>query len=305
MLISATTTLVLSMNRTQCTVAGLVWLSCLVAAVAAQPSPAPPDRPVEVAPGIFQIGYLTHPRLTECSGVVASRRHPGVFWVHTDGGGPKKQVLFAVRRTGQPIKEYRVMGAMLQDWEDIALDDAGRIYLADTGNNDAQRQQVAVYQVDEPDPNGFGSTVQINRTWPLRFPAKPLDCEALFVWQGYGYLIAKLSDDRRAELYRFALTNAGSVQMLEWVARLPITSPVTGADLSADGQRLAVVAKAGAWLFDINGDPARAGRAPWRRARFKDQRIEGCCFVQEGLLVTAETRQVYLFTDAAFGGHRP
>lgn len=282
----------------------MVLLGPLLGPGAAQ-LPQAPASPQAVARGIFQVGSLTHPRLTECSGVVASRQHPGLFWTHTDGGGPKKQILFAVRRSGQPVKEFRVVGAVLQDWEDIAIDDAGHLYVADLGNNDGQRDQVAVYQVAEPDPSGFQSVVRVNRAWPLRFAQEPFDSEALFIWRGYGYVISKVTGNRRAGLYRFSLTNAGPGQVLEQVARLPIESPVTGADISADGRRLAVVAKAGAWLFEIEGDPARAGHAPWRRARFKDRQIEGCCFVPEGLLVTAETRQVYLFTDEAFMEAKP
>lgn len=283
----------------------VVLLGSLMGAGAAELPPAWVAGEQPVAPGIFQVGYLSAPRLTECSGVVASRRQPGLFWTHTDGGGPKKQILFGVRRSGQLVKEFRVVGAVLQDWEDIAIDETGQLYLADLGNNNGRRDQVAVYAVEEPDPTGFRSTVPVTRAWRLEFPDKAFDSEALFVWQGYGYVISKVTEDRRAELYRFALTNSESVQVLQRVGRLPIESPVTGADISADGRRLAVVAKAGAWVFDIEGDPTRAGRAPWRRARFKDQRIEGCCFVEEGLLVTAETRQVYLFTEAAFSERKP
>jgi hypothetical protein len=34
--------------------------------------------------------------------------------------------------------------------------------------------------------------------------------------------------------------------------------------------------------------------------KFKHEHIEGCCFVPEGLLATAETREIFLFTDPAF-----
>jgi len=46
-----------------------------------------------VAPGVLEIGRITNPRITESSGVVASRQFPGVFWTHNDGGGGRKQVL--------------------------------------------------------------------------------------------------------------------------------------------------------------------------------------------------------------------
>ena len=70
----------------------------------------------------------------------------------------------------------------------------------------------------------------------------------------------------------------GSVT-LEWVARLDVTSPVTSADLTSDGKQLALVAKAGAYLFTVDGDLKRAGQEKPKRVKFKKGQIEGCCFV--------------------------
>ncbi|MFO0950915.1 MAG: hypothetical protein U0835_07120 [Isosphaeraceae bacterium] len=66
---------------------------------------------------------------------MASRRHPGVFWVHNDSGNPPR--LFAVRVDGSLIREYAVQAPNV-DWEDIAVDDEGHLYLGDIGNNDAR-----------------------------------------------------------------------------------------------------------------------------------------------------------------------
>jgi len=52
-----------------------------------------------------------------------------VFWTHNDGHSP---YLFAVTRKGQTIRAYQV-GASFVDWEDIAVDAAGNLYLADIG----------------------------------------------------------------------------------------------------------------------------------------------------------------------------
>jgi hypothetical protein len=88
--------------------------------------------------------------------------------------------------------------------------------------------------------------------------------------------------------------------LLDKAARLPIESPVTGADISSDGMRLGIVCHAGAYIFEINGKVGKADEAPYRHAKFKSDYIEGCCFVPEGLLATAESREILLFTDAAF-----
>ena len=44
----------------------------------------------------------------------------------------------------------------------------------------------------------------------------------------------------------------------------------------------------------------RAAKGKPFQAKFKHEHIEGCTFVPEGLLVTAESREIYLFTDEAF-----
>ena len=277
---------------------------CLLSACRAQSGdPAAQKKPV--APGVVQIGRITHPHLTESSGVVVSRRDPALFWTHTDGGG-KKQVLYGMTRSGRPLAEYRVTGALLDDWEDIASDDAGHLFLADTGNNDLARTQVAVYQVDEPELKKSSSgLVAVTRGWQLKFPGQPFNCEALFIWRDHGYVVSKVFGDQRAELFRFPLTNAAPLLTMERLGDLKIDSPVTGADISRDGKLLGLVAKNGAYVFRINGDPARATRGKPYHTRLADEHIEACTFVPEGLLVTAESREIYLFTDEPFRAGPP
>lgn len=272
-----------------------------LAACNAEPADDSPPEPRRVAPGVFQIGRIQHRSITESSGIVVSRRDPNLFWTHNDGGG-KRQVLYGMTRYGKPLAEFRITGALLEDWEDIAADNSGHLFLGDIGNNDAKRGSLAVHQVDEPDitqrQNGIA---RVTQSWMLRFPGKAFDCESLVVWQGHGYLISKVFDDERAGLYRFCLTNSVASQTLELLGDLKIESPVTGADISQDGRLLGIVAKNGAYLFRIKGNLERAthGKA-YEFTRFTHEHIEACTFVPEGLLATAESREIYLFSDEAF-----
>jgi hypothetical protein len=189
----------------------------------------------------------------------------------------------------------------LEDWEDIAADDKGHLFLGDIGNNDANRTSIAVHQLSEPDTkasqNGLAA---VTRTWHLRYPAMPFDCESLFVWGDSGYLISKVFNDERADLYRFSLTNSAPFQTLELVGELRIDSPVTGADITQDGNLLGIVAKNGAYVYSIHGNVARATTSKPYQNKFKHEHIEACTFVPEGLLATAESRDIYLFTDEPF-----
>jgi hypothetical protein len=253
----------------------------------------------EVSPGVRLIGRIAHPRLTECSGVVASRHHPGVLWTHTDGGGPRKQVLFAMGFDGRSLGEFHVADVLLADWEDIAIDDQKHLFIADTGNNDLDRLHFVVHQLDEPDPNSKG-VVHPTRTWRLRFPGEGFDCESLFVWHGHGYLVSKVSKDARAQIFRFPMSHKTDSVVLELVATTKVESPVTGADISPDGRLLGLVAKSGAFVYRIDGEVARVGKGKPFQTKFRHEQIEGCAFVPEGLLATAESREIYLYTAAAF-----
>lgn len=251
----------------------------------------------EAAPGVWQVGNIAPLAITESSGLVPCRGNTNAFWTHNDG---RRRTLYAITRTGQPIAEFFVDAPSVADWEDIARDDTGNLYLADIGNNDARRTRLVVHQFAEPDPQKPGTAVIVTRSWDLTFPGKPFDCESLFIWKEHGYVISKVFKDEQAEIYRFPLTATKEPVQLELVAKLPVTSPVTGADVSPDGQMLGLVCKSGAYLFRIDGDVARAATAAPLRVKFREGQLEGCCFVPEGLLATSEQREMFLFGTKAF-----
>ena len=52
------------------------------------------QAPLSLKPAVV----VTHPPLEEMSGIVPSRRYPGIFWVHNDSGDEAR--LFAIRADG-------------------------------------------------------------------------------------------------------------------------------------------------------------------------------------------------------------
>jgi hypothetical protein len=259
--------------------------------------------PATTQPVKFRVGKITDPGIPESSGIVASRKHEGVYWTHNDSGNPPE--LFAITREGQLIHKFEV-AAKNVDWEDLALDDAGHIYIADTGNNNRDRTEVHVYRVDEPDPRakppGNGAKtppLRVNAHWRLNYPDKPFDCESLFLLGGKAYLISKNLTGAAAVIYRFDLAAPmNRPVVLEHVTEIPlIHAPVTAADVSEDGKRLAVMTVIGPYVLEINGDVASAPNAKARHCRYFDPHMEAVCFVKEGLLATTESRDVFLFRD--------
>ena len=242
-----------------------------------------------------RVGVIRHASVRESSGVVASRQHAGVLWTHNDKGNAP--VIYAINREGAPLAEYHV-DATHDDWEDIATDNEGHLYIGNIGNNKSDREWVEVHRLPEPDPvagraaRGDSLSVRPDRTWRLRFPGAPFDSEALFVHGPHGYVLSKHHDGGPAGLYRFPL-DAGDELTLEKVAELPTSGPVTAADLSADGSTLAVLTYGRLYTFSVGGDVTRAATAA-DTVEMPAGKIEGACLTGDGVVVTAEGRDVYL-----------
>ena len=297
-----------------------------VAATPASPAPVIPIAAVEPAPapagppagGRFRIGTLDK-SIGESSGIVASRKYPGVFWTHSDSGNAA--VISAVARDGTLLADF-TLDVPNGDFEDIAQDDQGRLYIGDIGNNAGKLAERYVHRVDEPDPydddgreaggkkgkkgknakGRKGDRLKVADTWTFLLPDRKFDMESLFVLGEVAYVITKRFSLEQATIYRFALTDPKTPKELEKVADLPVRAPVTAADVSNDGKWLAVLSVSGPYLFQIDGDVARAGTVPPAHTIFLHPKTEAICFVDEGVLTTTEEREMYLFRWEQFKG---
>lgn len=145
----------------------------------------------------------------EPSGVVLSRQHEGVVWTHGDSGNGNW--LFAVDRSGRPLARLRVDNVENIDWEDIAIDDQGRLWLADTGNNESDRRDLVVHRVPEPDPHAGLEHVRVDHSVHFRYadqtefgkPRANFDAESLMWWDDHLWLFTKHRGDCLTKLYRF------------------------------------------------------------------------------------------------------
>jgi len=212
-------------------------------------------------------GTFRSPRLTESSGVVVSRAHPGILWTHNDSGdGP---YLYATDLRGTDRGAIRVSGAEAVDWEDIALGPCPRrpvdcLYVGDTGDNLERRARVTVYAVPEPDPPLAAADTQrvtaATLALSLYYPDGPHDVEALYVSPRDTalYLVSKgRGRHGRVRLYRVdraAWGTRGHVRA-EFVQTLPIVPNgaagrlVTGAAVQADGGLVAIRTYAEIFFF--------------------------------------------------------
>ncbi len=238
----------------------------------------------KIVQGSQQIGTLDDPRLTESSGIAASRRNPGVLYTHNDSGdGPN---LFAINRQGHTLVCFKLKNAVNVDWEDIAVGPSavpGRtgVYLADTGNNRLDRRVMTIYRVDEPaistgknpNPNQELGGVE---TFRFRYPDGNHDCETLMVHPRTGQivLVTKEADGHSRVFTLPSPLNSHRVMTAIRTASLTLTNSIfsgdnkyargerqaTGGDISPDGTRMVVrtYLRGYQWHLEANGNIARA-----------------------------------------------
>ena len=270
-------------------------------------APPRPGVPIRPRSSRWAGSMPGHP---EASGIVKSRRHPGIFWVHNDSGNPP--LLFAVRRDGRIVRRFRLAIPNL-DWEDIAIDDQGHLYLGDIGNNLGLLQVRTIYRLDEPDPSppedkDRDRPLAATRTVSCMLPASNrFDAEGLVHDRGTAIVVAKTCDGREAELFAVPIDPppAGSAPVpVRPIGRLPgFTEPATGADLSADGTLLAVCSYAVTRVY------RRGESRTWERlaeVRYAPLPIEGVAWDGRDLILAAEeARGLYRLREAAWRAAAP
>jgi hypothetical protein len=240
------------------------------------------------------LGRLSDRSIRETSGIVKSRKYRDVFWIQSDSGNPS--VIHAIRRDGHVLASFRVAAANV-DWEDIATDDAGHLYLGDTGNNGELLPLRAVYKIDEPDPFKPSKVeIPVTLTVAYRFPSKAerFDAESLFVAGGSAFLIAKRHDRREAEVFALPVDRSASLLrpiLPRQVGIIPnFKDPATGASLSADGRILAVVSNRATRIYDRAADGGLTLRAT---VRYKERDIEAIAWDGLDLILATEAGELF------------
>jgi hypothetical protein len=219
-------------------------------------------------------GAILGSELREASGIAASRRHPGILYLHDDGNENKGRIV-AVDGTGKLRGWFKLKSVPDIDWEDIAVGACSReqvvagascLYLADTGDNNHDRTQVHILRTMEPEamPAEIGDKpIKIKEkdveVFAFTYPDGPQDVEALAVLPDSRVILMTKRDDGLAHVFRLTLA-PGTGTVVEPMGTLDVREPpmvvghpvrVTAADLTADGRQLLVRTYGRVLLFDV------------------------------------------------------
>ena len=133
--------------------------------------------------------------LKETSGISLSADQKN-YWIIQDHGN--SNTVYGLDFNSKIIAEIQIKNIENNDWEDITQDRNGFTYIGDFGNNDNERQNLAIHQVKLNSAQTETDVLQTTTfSYPeqTKFPPKKsdflYDCEAFVVYENNFYLFTK------------------------------------------------------------------------------------------------------------------
>ncbi len=194
-------------------------------------------------------GHFEDPAIRESSGIAASPCQADVFWTHNDSGDGA--FVFAVDKRGHSRGTFHVANAKNIDWEDIAVtkDKSGKchLYIAEIGDNNSKRDEVAIYRVPEPTvsvkDDGQRETEPAS-VFRFRYPDGPHNAETLLANPATGvlYVLTKRFDGPSGIFRLIPNFDSPDVATAEKIGEIAVPSIpnglLTGGSVAPDGLRV-------------------------------------------------------------------
>lgn len=243
---------------------------------------------------INKIGKLSSV-INESSGLAKGTK-PNSFLTHNDSGG--KAELYEIDSTGNLLSTRKINNAKNTDWEDLANDDQGTVYIGDFGNNTNTRKSLDVYKISLSDH--ATEKISFNYADQKEYPPKPenlnYDCEAFFYHNQHLYLFSKNRSKSNHFVKLYQLSSVPGDYSLQPLDSISIGTQVTSADISPDGKTFALLTYGKILIFEIR-DGQISFKRPKACFRFVNKQSEALIFTNNSdMLVTNEQGEMFRIT---------
>jgi hypothetical protein len=175
----------------------------------------------------------------------AAEKIPGssLIWTIEDSRNPN--VLYGVNEHGNLVKEIEIVNAKNIDWEDLASESLGNIYIGDFGNNTKERDHFTIYKISNPKDIKHKTMADVI-TFKLPSDTETLNFEAFFIHLNHFYIINKTNKETKV----FKVPNTIGNHTAEYICTLKLESEdnkITSADISPNGKTIVLLNKSMLW----------------------------------------------------------
>ncbi len=224
----------------------LLILLAFTACTTAEPQPDP-WAPYPMLDAMESLAKLPK-SLPESSGLLYSQ---GELWSVNDGGNSASLYEVGIEKKKKK-RQLKVKKVDNKDWEALAQD-SSYFYIGDFGNNDGNRQDLAIHQIAREQIQEEEEKVKVAGTIAFAYPGQDMenwkdwlpkekhnyDCEAMIATADSLYLFSKNHADQNCHIYRLPKT-PGQYQALP-VGTLNTTGLITGATWVEDRRCLVLI----------------------------------------------------------------
>ncbi|GAA4238692.1 hypothetical protein GCM10022291_30160 [Postechiella marina] len=219
--------------------------------------------------------------------------------LNDSGNKPK---LYGINKKGDIITKLNI-NAKNNDWEDLAADTDGNIYIGDFGNNEGKRKDLSILKVsashldqeNEVDIERITFKYENQEKFPPKNKNMYFDCEAFFYFNNNLYLFTKSrvkGDHGKTNMYKVPAKAGNHVAKLveSFTTCEDASCWVTAADISDDGKQVALLTQNGVWLFsNFSTDNFFSGTLKTYPFKNYTQK-EGVCFKDNNTLYITDEK---------------
>ena len=196
--------------------------------------------------------------LNEVSGIEQTS-NSDVYWMINDHGNTP--IIFGVNLSGE-IQQRLIINTNNHDWEDLASDEEGNIYIGDFGNNHNKRKNLSILKISNKSLNSSkkidAKTISFYYPEQTKFPPKHserhFDCESFLFFKDSLFLFTKSRDHKnigKTNLYKIP-ANEGhhkAQYISTFYTKGDIGSWVTSADINSSGNKVVLLTEKSILMF--------------------------------------------------------
>ena len=201
---------------------------------------------------------------------------PDKIWTFNDSGGETE--LYLCDTMGNLIKTLAIPNTWNRDWEDMAQDSQGNLYIGNVGNNNNDNTDLSIFKLPNPDSVSADSlsvelitiSYEDQYAYPPPEDSMNFDCEAILWYQDHLYLFSKHRTLPMAtNLYR--IPDSAGTYVAEKISSFYTGDAgpgehawfsywITAADISPDESKVAMISGKKIWIFsEFQGDDFFSG----------------------------------------------